>query len=236
MRRARATMARFVPRRRATCAAHVLSHVERPPIVGKTVHWRLLKKTWVPNFDWRMAPYLDPAATDFNIYEVSRSRMGLFNSPYLIKAQIEAANATGPREWLAAGTLEVIGPMPGQSPGKPSPGSFSGQAHISRRRATASVSDARLISAVTSPILRSASRNCSDRRRAELRALAGKPPASARATSRSMFCKPCGTTRPNAPRWARHACGGLSARRITDLCQLTHQKIPRAPIASNCAS
>ena len=82
MRRARATMARFVPRRRATCAAHVLSHVERPPIVGKTVHWRLLKKTWVPNIDWRMAPHLDPAATDFNIYEVSRSRMGLFNSPH----------------------------------------------------------------------------------------------------------------------------------------------------------
>lgn len=30
MRRAKATMARFAPRRRATCAAHVLSHVERP--------------------------------------------------------------------------------------------------------------------------------------------------------------------------------------------------------------
>ena len=27
---------------------------------------------------------------------------------------------------VAARTLEVIGPMPGQSPGKPSPGSFSG--------------------------------------------------------------------------------------------------------------
>ena len=32
MRRARATMARFAPRRRVTCAAHVLSHVERPPV------------------------------------------------------------------------------------------------------------------------------------------------------------------------------------------------------------
>lgn len=30
MRRARATMARFSPRRRATCAAHLPSHLERP--------------------------------------------------------------------------------------------------------------------------------------------------------------------------------------------------------------
>ncbi len=34
MRRARATMARFAPRRRATCTAHVLSHVERPSVVS----------------------------------------------------------------------------------------------------------------------------------------------------------------------------------------------------------
>jgi len=47
MRRAKATMARFAPRRRATCAAHVLSHVEQPPIVGKTVQGGLLKRPLV---------------------------------------------------------------------------------------------------------------------------------------------------------------------------------------------
>ena len=39
IRRARATMARFAPRRPASCSAHGLSHALRPPIVGKTVHW-----------------------------------------------------------------------------------------------------------------------------------------------------------------------------------------------------
>ena len=39
MRRASATMARFAPRRRATCVAHVLSHVERPRCIMTVAAW-----------------------------------------------------------------------------------------------------------------------------------------------------------------------------------------------------
>ena len=121
---------------------------------------------------------------------------------------------------VAARTLEVIGPIPGIA---------------FRRRATASVYEVRLISALTSAILILVSRNCSAKSRTELSALAGKPSAWANATSRSTFCTPFGTTKPNSPRWARvtseacfqHIGGVLSARRIADLRQLAHQKISR---------
>ena len=48
--------------------------------------------------------------------------------------------------------LAVIGPMPGQSPGKRSPGSFSGPAHICRRCAASLALASARISAVRASI------------------------------------------------------------------------------------
>lgn len=62
MGRARATMARFAPRRRASCTTHGFSHVERPPIVGKTVlmhHDRRLPAKHPPEGD--VPRFGDPA-------------------------------------------------------------------------------------------------------------------------------------------------------------------------------
>ena len=60
MRRAKATMARFAPRRPATCATHVLSHVERPRCIitaaiarGLVTIANAILKTGVP---WRQNP------------------------------------------------------------------------------------------------------------------------------------------------------------------------------------
>ena len=44
MRRARATMARFAPRRRATCTAHALSHVERPRCIITVAAWHSARR------------------------------------------------------------------------------------------------------------------------------------------------------------------------------------------------
>jgi len=70
---------------------------------------------------------------------------------------------------VAARTLEVIGPIPGI---------------LFRRRATASVSEVRLISAVTSSIFTLVSRNCSASSRTELSALAGRPHVHRRSSCR----------------------------------------------------
>jgi len=44
MRRVRATMARFVPRRGATCEAYVLSHVEQPRCIMTVAAWHNLRR------------------------------------------------------------------------------------------------------------------------------------------------------------------------------------------------
>jgi hypothetical protein len=44
MRRAKATMARFAPRRRASWAAHVLSHVERPRCIMTVAAWQSARR------------------------------------------------------------------------------------------------------------------------------------------------------------------------------------------------
>ncbi len=50
MRRANATIARFDPRRRATCAAHVLSQVERPRCIMTVAAWQRAR-CLIPRFD-----------------------------------------------------------------------------------------------------------------------------------------------------------------------------------------
>ena len=44
MRRAKATMARFAPRRRATCAPHVLSQVECPRCIMTVAAWHSARR------------------------------------------------------------------------------------------------------------------------------------------------------------------------------------------------
>ena len=56
IRRARATMARLLPRRRATCAAHVLSHVARPRCIMTVAAWHKARRRFTSPAPGRCHP------------------------------------------------------------------------------------------------------------------------------------------------------------------------------------